>query len=62
MTALLTALLLTMAFISGPARWNGIPRVVAVADAHGDFYRFAEVLRHAGLIDGNKDWCGGKTH
>ncbi len=62
MTALLTALLLTMVVISGPARWNGIPRVVAVADVHGDFHRFAEVLRHAGLIDGNKDWCGGKTH
>ena len=42
--------------------WTGVGRVVAVGDVHGDFRRFAEILRHAGLIDLEKNWCGGKTH
>lgn len=41
---------------------DGAGRVVAVGDVHGDFNRFVMVLRHAGLIDNSKNWCGGKTH
>ena len=40
---------------------DGAGRVVAVGDVHGDFSRFVMVLRHAGLIDNSKNWCGGKT-
>ena len=54
--------LLALPAVGERCRWTGVGRVVAVADVHGDFQRFAEVLRHAGLIDGAKDWCGGKTH
>lgn len=41
--------------------WTGVGRVVAVGDVHGDFRRFVEVLRHANLIDNEKNWSGGKS-
>ncbi len=46
----------------GRHSWTGVGRVVALGDVHGDFRRFVEVLRHAGLIDLEKNWSGGKTH
>jgi hypothetical protein len=42
--------------------WTGVERVVAVGDVHGDFNGFVEVLRSAGIIDGQNHWTGGKTH
>jgi hypothetical protein len=42
--------------------WQGIQRVVAVGDIHGDKDAFAAVLRMAGLIDTQERWIGGKTH
>jgi hypothetical protein len=42
--------------------WNGVGRVVAVGDVHGDFRQFVGILRGAGLIDCDKNWIGGKTH
>jgi len=46
---------------AGRCPWEGVGRVVAVGDVHGDFYRFAAILQAAGIIDGSKNWCGGKT-
>ncbi len=46
----------------GRHSWTGVGSVVALGDVHGDFRRFVEVLRHAGLIDLEKNWSGGKTH
>ncbi len=42
--------------------WTGIERVIAIGDVHGDYEEFAQVLASAGLIDGNGNWTGGKTH
>lgn len=42
--------------------WTGVERIVAVGDVHGDYEQFTGVLASAGLIDGNGDWTGGKTH
>ncbi|HEX3879648.1 MAG TPA: metallophosphoesterase, partial [Bryobacteraceae bacterium] len=44
------------------AVWTGVERVVAIGDVHGDYESFAAALRSAGLINGNGDWTGGKTH
>ena len=44
------------------AVWTGVERVVAIGDVHGDYEQFAQVLASAGLIDGNGNWTGGKTH
>lgn len=35
--------------------------ITAVGDAHGDYYGFAAVLIHAGLMDAELNWTGGKT-
>jgi len=42
--------------------WDGVERVVAVGDVHGDFDRFVEVLSDAGLVDAKLRWAGGRTH
>jgi TPR repeat protein len=42
--------------------WTGVERVIAVGDVHGDYEQFTAVLASAGLIDGDGNWTGGKTH
>ena len=42
--------------------FEGIHRVVAIGDVHGDYPRFLEVLRTAELIDGKSAWKGGTAH
>jgi hypothetical protein len=42
--------------------FEGVERVVAVGDVHGDADALAEVLRMAGLIDAKGSWIGGKAH
>jgi len=44
------------------AVWTGVERIVAVGDVHGDFEQFVSVLESAGLVDGQGNWTGGKTH
>jgi len=43
-------------------RWEGVERIVAIGDLHGDYKNYLEVLRIAGLIDKRGKWSGGKTH
>jgi hypothetical protein len=51
---------------AAPARaedsWRGVSRVVAVGDVHGDYDQLVQVLKDAGLVDGELRWAGGKTH
>lgn len=35
--------------------------IIAIGDAHGEYYAFAAVLIHAGLMDPELNWTGGKT-
>lgn len=42
--------------------WDGVPRVVAVGDVHGDYGQLVVVLRDAGLVDARLRWTGGNTH
>lgn len=42
--------------------WDGVGRVVAVGDIHGDYQRFAAILQDADLVDSEMNWTGGKTH
>ncbi|WP_224245043.1 metallophosphoesterase [Hyalangium gracile] len=42
--------------------FQGVARVVAVGDVHGDVEALTEVLRLAGLIDEKGRWVGGKAH
>ena len=42
--------------------FEGIHRVVAIGDVHGDYPRFLEILRTAELIEGKPGWKGGTAH
>ena len=42
--------------------FTGIRRIVAFGDVHGDYQRFVELLRTAGLVDAKNSWTGGDTH
>jgi hypothetical protein len=42
--------------------WEGIERVVAIGDVHGAYDRFVEILKAAGIVDGDARWIAGPTH
>jgi len=42
--------------------WEGVDRIVAVGDVHGDYDQLVAVLKTAGLIDDQLNWTGAKTH
>ncbi len=42
--------------------WQGVERIVAVGDLHGDYDQYITVLKNNGLIDEKLKWAGGKTH
>lgn len=43
-------------------QWEGVERIVAIGDLHGDYDNYLAALRAAGLIDKRNKWSGGKTH
>jgi len=45
-----------------PNTWPAVDRVIAIGDVHGDYEQFVTVLESAGIIDGEGNWIGGKTH
>jgi hypothetical protein len=45
-----------------PDSFEGVARVVAVGDVHGDLEALVEVLKLAGLVDEKQRWTGGKAH
>ena len=42
--------------------WEGVERIVAIGDLHGDYGNYIEALRVAGLVDKKGKWSGGNTH
>jgi hypothetical protein len=42
--------------------WQGVSRVVAIGDVHGDKDALTAVLRMAALVDSSDRWIGGTTH
>jgi hypothetical protein len=60
------AVLLQGPFAARPASsddtWDGVARVVAVGDVHGDYAQLVKVLQDAGLVDAKLRWAGGRTH
>ena len=45
-----------------PCVWDGVDKIVAVGDLHGDYDNFVEILKGTGIVDENLKWAGGKTH
>ena len=44
------------------SEWNGIGRIIAIGDVHGDYDRFVSLLQESGLVDKRNRWTGGNTH
>lgn len=63
LVALLALLLLLP---TGPLQaqdaFDGVKRIVAIGDVHGDFEQFVAVLRAAGVVDRRNRWTGGSLH
>lgn len=47
---------------TAPCEFDVPGRIVAIGDAHGAYDQFVQILRVAGLIDGDNKWSGGTTH
>ena len=64
----LSAMLLSLALLCAPglaraeSSWTGVERIVVIGDLEGDYEKFTDMLRTAGLINGRGDWAGGHTH
>ncbi len=43
-------------------RWEGVERIVAIGDLHGDYASYLAVMQAAGLVDKRGRWIGGSTH
>lgn len=61
------ALAAFFALASAPAEaraqeWDNVPRIVAIGDLEGDYAKFVDQLRTAGLIDARNRWTGGRAH
>ena len=61
--------LLTLLLLSWPVTlalaqdtFQGVQRIVAIGDVHGDYDPFVSLLHSAGLIGAGNKWTGGKTH
>ena len=65
-------LLLALMLIAGSAaaaprqidayRWEGVERIVAIGDIHGDYDAYIGVLEAAGIVDARGRWKAGATH
>ena len=40
--------------------WQGVERIVAIGDLHGDYEQYMKVLKSAGLVNSRGKWTGGK--
>lgn len=43
-------------------QWQGVERIVAVGDIHGDYDNYIRVLRDAELVNRRGNWIAGETH
>jgi hypothetical protein len=65
-------LILALVLASAPAQagarqvddyhWEGVERVVAIGDLHGDYANYMATLQATGLVDRKGKWVGGETH
>ena len=46
----------------GDYQWEGVERIVAIGDIHGDYDNYMKALKAAGLVDGKGKWAAGETH
>lgn len=59
---LLLLLLIVPVDSQGRDSWQGIKRIVAIGDIHGDYGQMFSVLEMSGIIDAKGRWKAGNTH
>lgn len=59
---LLCPVLVAAAPPTEPYAFQGVERIVAVGDVHGDVGALRDVLKLAGLVDARGHWTGGRAH
>jgi hypothetical protein len=42
--------------------WEGVDKIIAVGDIHGDYDNFVKILKRAGIVDERLSWIAGETH
>ncbi|NOR14218.1 MAG: hypothetical protein GQ544_00790 [Candidatus Aminicenantes bacterium] len=66
--AILFTIVLLLVFRSLPAEqvskweWQGVERVVAIGDVHGEYDKLVQLLTGLGLTDNALTWTGGEAH
>ena len=60
--AVVLSLLISAAWGASDFRFDGVHRIVAVADVHGAYEEFVSILRETAVIDDALHWRGGETH
>lgn len=50
------------AAVAGQSDWQGVDRIVAIGDVHGDYQSYITVLEQVGVVNGRGRWSGGATH
>lgn len=43
-------------------QWDGIKRIVAIGDVHGDYSGYEQALLQSGVVDSAGNWTAGKSH
>lgn len=66
-TRLVPCLVLSLSLAAAPAwaikdDWQGVERIVAVGDVHGDYDNYIKVLEQAEVINRRGRWIAGNTH
>ncbi|NQV71195.1 MAG: metallophosphoesterase [Pseudohongiella sp.] len=59
---LIGVLCLCQLAIAAEDQWQGVDRIVAVGDIHGDYDNYIQVLRDAGLVNRRGNWIAGESH
>ena len=59
---IIVTLVVLSAGVHGQEKWNGIEKIVAVGDLHGDYEQYIQVLKNNGLLDDELEWAGGTVH
>jgi hypothetical protein len=60
--AALAALFLAAPTALAQAQWDNVERIVAIGDLEGDYEKFTDMLRTAGVIGADNAWTGGRAH
>jgi hypothetical protein len=42
--------------------WEGVPRIVAMGDVHGNIDKLTTILQGTGIVDASLRWTGGDAH